>query len=200
VNAPFPVSCSAPDAIRRRSHPQKQGFGSPSAPQSDGIITTHRAVSLSILVARLCAGAGCRCPRAAPSAHSTPDGVARQKRIVERGVGSMRAVLWLPRSETCTPPLAPAFTPAAMRWASKSSTSSNRNSATPLSYFQRSTIEIRSKTSIRCSFLPRGHRATATFGPQIHLDLVEANRRQLIDAGVPADNISASKECTSCRT
>lgn len=37
-------------------------------------------------------------------------------------------------------------------------------------------------------------------GPQIHLDLVEANRRQLLDAGVPAKNISASDLCTSCRT
>src|SRR5438270_5048093 len=37
-------------------------------------------------------------------------------------------------------------------------------------------------------------------GPQIHLDLVEANRRQLIDAGVPAKNITASELCTSCRT
>ena len=37
-------------------------------------------------------------------------------------------------------------------------------------------------------------------GPQIHLDLVEANRRQLLDAGVLAKNIFASDLCTSCRT
>jgi polyphenol oxidase len=35
---------------------------------------------------------------------------------------------------------------------------------------------------------------------QIFLDLVEANRRQLIAAGVAAKNISASPLCTSCRT
>jgi hypothetical protein len=35
---------------------------------------------------------------------------------------------------------------------------------------------------------------------KIFLDLVEANRRQLIAAGVPAKNISASPLCTSCRT
>ncbi len=35
---------------------------------------------------------------------------------------------------------------------------------------------------------------------KIFLDLVEANRRQLIDAGVPAKHISASPLCTSCRT
>ncbi len=31
-----------------------------------------------------------------------------------------------------------------------------------------------------------------------YLDLVEANRRQLLDAGVPASNISVLAECTAC--
>ncbi len=35
---------------------------------------------------------------------------------------------------------------------------------------------------------------------KIFLDLVEANRRQLLDAGVLSKNISASDLCTSCRT
>jgi hypothetical protein len=35
---------------------------------------------------------------------------------------------------------------------------------------------------------------------KIFLDLVEANRRQLLDAGVPRKSISASPLCTSCRT
>jgi polyphenol oxidase len=35
---------------------------------------------------------------------------------------------------------------------------------------------------------------------KIFLDLVEANRRQLLSAGVAAGNISASPLCTSCRT
>jgi YfiH family protein len=35
---------------------------------------------------------------------------------------------------------------------------------------------------------------------KIFLDLAEANRRQLLDAGVLAKNISASELCTSCRT
>ena len=39
-----------------------------------------------------------------------------------------------------------------------------------------------------------GELPTKTF-----LDLVEANRRQLIDAGVPSRNISASLLCTACR-
>jgi polyphenol oxidase len=35
---------------------------------------------------------------------------------------------------------------------------------------------------------------------KIFLDLVEANRRQLLAAGVPAKNIAASPLCTSCNT
>jgi YfiH family protein len=34
----------------------------------------------------------------------------------------------------------------------------------------------------------------------LFLDLAEANRRQLLDAGVPAKNINTSPLCTSCRT
>ncbi len=38
------------------------------------------------------------------------------------------------------------------------------------------------------------------FGPKLHLDLVAANRRQLLDAGLPKGNLWASPWCTSCRT
>ncbi|MBZ5520755.1 MAG: peptidoglycan editing factor PgeF [Acidobacteriia bacterium] len=38
------------------------------------------------------------------------------------------------------------------------------------------------------------------FGPQIHLDLAEANRRQLLAAGVPPEQISLLSHCTSCET
>jgi YfiH family protein len=42
-----------------------------------------------------------------------------------------------------------------------------------------------------------GHGAPAM---KPHLDLVEANRRQLMDAGVPGKNIWVSDLCTACRT
>jgi len=38
----------------------------------------------------------------------------------------------------------------------------------------------------------------SNLGPQIHLDLVEANRRQLLDAGLAAKSISVVSECTAC--
>jgi len=40
-----------------------------------------------------------------------------------------------------------------------------------------------------------GHSNT---GPSLHLDLVEANRRQLLDAGLKPEAISVAGECTSC--
>jgi YfiH family protein len=40
----------------------------------------------------------------------------------------------------------------------------------------------------------------SNLGPSLHLDLVEANRRQLLDAGVAAENIFVQGDCTSCRT
>lgn len=38
----------------------------------------------------------------------------------------------------------------------------------------------------------------SNIGPQIHLDLIEANRRQLLDAGLRASKISIVGECTAC--
>lgn len=40
----------------------------------------------------------------------------------------------------------------------------------------------------------------SNLGPRLHLDLVEANRRQLVEAGLRPENIWASDLCTACRT
>ncbi len=40
----------------------------------------------------------------------------------------------------------------------------------------------------------------SNIGPGLHLDLVEANRRQLLDAGLKPGNIFIQGDCTSCRT
>ncbi|HTX41168.1 MAG TPA: peptidoglycan editing factor PgeF [Acidobacteriaceae bacterium] len=39
----------------------------------------------------------------------------------------------------------------------------------------------------------------SNLGPSLHLDLMEANRRQLVDAGVPAGAIGVIGHCTSCQ-
>ncbi len=38
----------------------------------------------------------------------------------------------------------------------------------------------------------------SNIGPSLHLDLVEANRRQLLDAGVRPESVETAGQCTSC--
>jgi YfiH family protein len=38
----------------------------------------------------------------------------------------------------------------------------------------------------------------SNIGPNLHLNLIEANRRQLLDAGVRAESIATANRCTSC--
>jgi purine-nucleoside/S-methyl-5'-thioadenosine phosphorylase / adenosine deaminase len=38
----------------------------------------------------------------------------------------------------------------------------------------------------------------SNIGPNLHLDLIEANRRQLIDAGLRAESIATAYRCTNC--
>jgi polyphenol oxidase len=38
----------------------------------------------------------------------------------------------------------------------------------------------------------------SNLGPNLHLDLIEANRRQLLDAGVKAGSIATAYRCTNC--
>jgi copper oxidase (laccase) domain-containing protein len=47
-------------------------------------------------------------------------------------------------------------------------------------------------------FLTQRAPGHSPIGPQIHLDLIEANRRQLLDAGVKAKAIQIAGGCTSC--
>ena len=96
-------------------------------------------------------------------------------------------------------PSAPAFTPAATTLDPKCGSSSNRNSLTPTICFVRPKNQIRSAKSIRLLFLTARAPGHSELPTKIFLDLVEANRRQLIDAGVSSKNISASTLCTACR-
>jgi polyphenol oxidase len=49
-------------------------------------------------------------------------------------------------------------------------------------------------------FLTQRAPGHSPIGPALHLDLIEANRRQLLDAGVKAAAISLTGGCTNCHT
>ena len=49
-------------------------------------------------------------------------------------------------------------------------------------------------------FLTQRAPGHSPIGPRLHLDLIEANRRQLLDAGLKATAISTTGGCTNCHT
>jgi YfiH family protein len=48
-------------------------------------------------------------------------------------------------------------------------------------------------------FLTQRAPGHSPIGPNLHVDLIEANRRQLLDAGVPARSIQVAGGCTQCQ-
>jgi len=75
--------------------------------------------------------------------------------------------------------------------------------ASQFSYAAQLFREIRESNPVRekypllfLSARPPGHTELL---PKLFLDLVAANERQLVDAGIPAKNIEALPLCTSCR-
>ena len=55
------------------------------------------------------------------------------------------------------------------------------------------------KTKYPMLFLNQRAPGHGNVGPALHLDLMEANRRQLLDAGLRAEGIELVGDCTSCR-
>jgi hypothetical protein len=56
------------------------------------------------------------------------------------------------------------------------------------------------RTKYPMLFLTQRAPGHSPIGPELHLDLVEANRRQLLDAGLKPRAIHAVGGCTSCQT
>lgn len=166
--------------------------------KGDGIITSHPNVLLTILVAdcvpvlvtdtRLgCVGAF----------HAGWRGTV--KRIVERGVGSMRAVFGSKKKD-----LYAAIGPCIHACCYAVGDEVIDEFRSQFTYAGELFSEVYDRDPIRekypLLFLTARAPGHSNIGPQTHLDLVEANRRQLLDAGVHEDHIWAAGECTSCRT
>ena len=56
------------------------------------------------------------------------------------------------------------------------------------------------RTKYPMLFLTQRAPGHSAIGPALHLDLIEANRRQLLDAGLRASAISITGGCTNCHT
>jgi purine-nucleoside/S-methyl-5'-thioadenosine phosphorylase / adenosine deaminase len=120
------------------------------------------------------------------------------RRIVEKGIGEMRLRF------ACEPPyLKAAIGPGIHGCCYEVGVEVKEKFASQFAYAGQLFREVKDSDPVRekypllfLSARPPGHTELL---PKLFLDLVKANRRQLIDAGVPAKNIEALPLCTSCR-
>lgn len=118
-------------------------------------------------------------------------------RIVERGIGSMRL-----RYGSDPEDLVAAIGPAIGACCYSVSEEVRFDFESQFAYAPALFSEVYESDPVRDKypllFLTARAPGHSNIGPQIHLDLVEANRRQLLDAGVREGAISVVAECTSC--
>jgi polyphenol oxidase len=164
----------------------------------DGLITNTPGLLLAVLTA------DCLPVIVADSAHHAV-GVFHAgwrgtvKRIVEKGVGEMR------RNFGSHPPdLLAAIGPGIQRCCYQVGHEVREQFEAQFDYGQMLFREVQEADEVRKKYpllfltsRPPGH---SELPASLFLDLVEANRSQLVDAGVMAENIEASSPCTACHT
>jgi hypothetical protein len=120
------------------------------------------------------------------------------KRIVESGVGRMR-LEYGSRPEDLVAAIGPGV--GTCCYAVGEEVFSSFESQ--FSYFADLFIEVYDSDPVRTKypmlFLTQRAPGHSPIGPSLHLDLIEANRRQLLDAGLSARSIKVVGGCTSCQ-
>lgn len=169
-----------------------------TALKGDGIITNCRDVLLAIQVADCVPVLVADVKHGAVGAfHAGWRGTV--KRIVQRGVGSMRAVFGC-RAEDLHAAIGSCIHACCYAIGEDVRDEFRSQFIYADELFSEAYDRDPVKEKYPLLFLTARAPGHSNIGPQIHLDLVEANRRQLLDAGVPSDHIWAAQECTSCRT
>lgn len=120
-------------------------------------------------------------------------------RIVEKGVGELRAKFGSKPKD-----IVAAIGPGIHRCCYEVDESFRDTFAAQFAYSESLFDEVFDSNALHIKYplLFLNQRAPGHGAPAMkpHLDLIEANRRQLMDAGVPEKNIWVSELCTSCRT
>jgi YfiH family protein len=121
------------------------------------------------------------------------------KRIVELGVGRMRLEFG------CRPEdLIAAIGPGAAQCCYAVGEELLSEFESQFSYARELFCEVFDSDPVRTKypmlFLTQRAPGHSPIGPQLHLDLIEANRRQLVDAGLMTSAISTTGGCTNCHT
>ncbi len=164
----------------------------------DGLVTDTSGLVLAVLTADcLPVIVADRKRRAVGVFHAGWRGTV--KRIVERGVGEMRR--WFgsrPRD------LSAVIGPGVHNCCYRVGEEVRENFESQFAYAAKLFHEVKESNPVRekypLLFLTARAPGHSRLPVNIFLDLVEANRQQLLDAGVAAKNIGAVPLCTSCRT
>jgi hypothetical protein len=118
-------------------------------------------------------------------------------RIVERGIGRMR-LRYGSRPEDLIAVVGPAIGPCCYSVGEEV----RFEFESQFAYAPKLFSEVYDSDPVRDKypllFLTARAPGHSNIGPQIHLDLWEANRRQLMDAGLKAKRITVVGECTAC--
>ena len=164
--------------------------------QGDGLITSQPGILLGIQTADCIPVLVADVKKKAVGAfHAGWRGTV--KRIVESGIGKMR-VAFRSRPEDLVAAIGPGIAACCYAVGEEVLTEFTSQFAYARELFH----EVSDSDPIRrkypmlfLSARPPGH---SNLGPSLHLDLMEANRRQLLDAGLRADAISVIGDCTQC--
>ena len=165
--------------------------------RADSLITNQPGLLLAIMVADcvpvLVAD---RKRRVVAAFHAGWRGTVR--RIVETGIGHMRLEFGS-RPEDLVAAIGPAIGPCCYAVGEEVISEFDSQFAYSRELFHEvySTDPVRNKYPML--FLTQRAPGHSNLGPEIHLDLAEANRRQLLDAGVRAKAIQMVGGCTSCQ-
>jgi len=164
--------------------------------RGDGMMTEVRGVMLGVLVADCVPVLVADVRRRAVGAfHAGWRGTLR--RIVERGIGTMRL-----RYGSRPGDLIAAVGPSIGACCYSVGEEVRSEFGSQFGYAAELFSEVYDSDPVRerypMLFLTARAPGHSNIGPQIHLDLWEANRRQLMDAGIPAGRITVVGECTAC--
>jgi len=119
------------------------------------------------------------------------------KRIVETGIGRMRLEFGS-RPEDLIAAIGPGVGPCCYAVGEEVLSSFESQFSYARDLFRDVYDSDAVRTKYPMLFLTQRAPGHSPIGPSLHLDLVEANRRQLLDAGIKASAIKVVRGCTSC--
>jgi YfiH family protein len=165
--------------------------------QGDGLITNQPGILLAIQTADCIPVLIADVKKKAVAAFH-PGWRGTVKRIVESGVGKMR-VAFRSRPEDLVAAIGPGIATCCYAVGEDVRT----EFVSQFSYASQLFHEVSDSDPIRekypMLFLTARAPGHSNLGPSLHLDLMEANRRQLLDAGLRADAITVIGDCTRCQ-